>query len=129
MPENQCRGTTRQGAPCPRRALEGRASCRHHDPERMAVLARQGGHAKAAKERAAREALAAAVAVATVADLRALLLVAARTAVAEGDVANMLRAVSVGVELVKSADLEAQVAELRELVERHVRRGPTGVVR
>jgi hypothetical protein len=111
----RCPGTTREGAPCPRPAGPS-GYCPLHDPEAAAERGRNGRAKQIEAARAERAERAATLRVDTVADLRALLLEAARLAYIEGDTASMLRAVAVGASLIETADLAAEVAELRDLV-------------
>jgi hypothetical protein len=67
-------------------------------------------------QRAERAERAAVLAVDAVPALGALLLEAARVAFVAEDTAALIRVVSVGAELIKTSDLETEVAELRALV-------------
>lgn len=127
MPD-RCTRTRPDGSPCPREALEG-GLCHLHSPERARVRGRTGGHARAEKLRAQREAQAEAMRVDTLADLKASLTVAIRGATVDGDWSAVVSAVRAGSELLKTGELEKTVGELREMVEAYVRRGPVGVVR
>jgi hypothetical protein len=125
MSDRPCAGVVR-GHACPHPCLDGSAFCSMHDPEAARARGRKGGPAKAARAREdrAREAaaLAATIALETAEDVRAL--VARAVALAETSAeapctrANvLLRAAHEANELLKTCDLEREVAELRALVE------------
>jgi hypothetical protein len=117
MDSPRCTATTRAGAPCANAAIPGKAVCLAHDRDAQAERGRKGGFTKAAKERAQRADQAQALVLATAADLRATLTAATREAFADGDWAVVISAVRTGIELLKTADLEQQVAELRQVIE------------
>jgi hypothetical protein len=110
----RCPGTTRRGTPCPRTPGPS-GYCPQHDPAEASVRGKAGRSAQSQAHRAEREQRAAALAVDTHPALRELLLAARMAYVAE-DTSALVRVVSVGVDLIRTVDLEAEVAELKALV-------------
>lgn len=130
---DRCQATTKAGRPCTMSPGRGSVYCLMHDPERAeerrAELARRGrsGQAKrAARERRIREEVIAAVALSTAAEIRAALERALGSVEADRESGSVARAgaiarlCSVALDVIRGLDLEAQVAELRELVIEHV---------
>jgi hypothetical protein len=121
----RCQGTTKKGAPCPNPAAEGRPYCLSHDPERgeerrarMATLGKSGARKK--KQRKV-EAAGEAVPLETAADIRAALSRSLAKVEASGadpiaQANATARLCSAALALLRTAELEAQVAELRALV-------------
>jgi hypothetical protein len=91
----RCPGTTRKGTPRPRTPGPS-GYCPQHDPAEASARGEAGRSAQSEAQRAERAA-------------------AWLVFIAE-DTATMVRVVSVGTELTKTANLEAEVAELRQLV-------------
>ena len=106
-----CPGTTASGKPCTRPALPS-GHCDRHCPALAAERGRKGGAARAEKLHARREVQAQALTLKTLETLREALDEAARMAFAAGDAGTLVRAVSVGLEAIKTLDLQRQIDEL-----------------
>lgn len=129
MTEPRCTATTRRGAPCPRAAGPS-GLCSLHDPAALAERGRRGGQRRGEALRDARVARVEALSMETVADIRALireaLHLAAESSEPKSVRANtLLRAARVATQLLTNAELERELAELRALVERRLRSGPS----
>jgi hypothetical protein len=119
-----CQGRTRKGGACPNAASEGRVFCVLHDPDRieersklLAERGRNGARKRAERKRQTAET----VALQTVADMRGALERALAAVEASGADpiarANAVsRVVAAALNLHRTGELEAEVAELRRLV-------------
>jgi hypothetical protein len=83
-------------------------------PDRRRANGRKGGRARAQTQRAAREAIAEAVRLETIEELRATLRHALQLAARKGDAMAMIRGVVAGAHLLETGALEKQIATLRE---------------
>ena len=116
---DRCSAITRAGSPCANPSVPGKSVCLIHDTEGQAERGRAGGKARAANERAKREALAQAAALETVEKIRDTLVVITKAAIEDGDWSAATSACRCALDCIKN-DFSVQAAELRQLVEQFI---------
>lgn len=115
-----CNAQTKRGAACPRQALEA-GFCHLHDPEKVAERTAAGGRARARVLADAQSELAE-LKLDSVDDVRAIVREALRLvkrSKSDGcaKARVLLQAAAAALELFRTADLERELRELRELVD------------
>lgn len=116
-----CQSKTKKGGACPRQALEGSSHCHLHDPARLAARTSAGGRARARALADAQSELAE-LKLTSVEDVRSIVREALRLvkkSKSDGcaKARVLLQAATAALELFRTADLERELRELRELVD------------
>jgi hypothetical protein len=112
-----CPGTTSKGTPCAR-PVGPSGLCDRHDPAIAAERGRKGGQVKAAKLWSEREQRARELSIETIDEIREVLREAVAMAHQLMDPNAMIRGCTVALELIKARDLEKELNDLRDAVQR-----------